>query len=117
MNTNRFRRVRRPLLGAAAALLLVTAGCFGPNNAARRVHTWNREIENRWVGQLVYLVVRPFVILPCFVGDILIFNSIQFWGWDNPIDPPSQERIQALMEKDAARERGDEEPAAVEAKG
>lgn len=116
MNTNTLRRAKRPLLGVAAALLLLAAGCLGPNNAARRVHTWNREIENRWGAELIYLVVRPLVILPCFVADILLFNSIEFWGWDNPIDPPSPERIKALLEKDAARARGEEAPAA-ESKG
>ena len=36
-------------------------------------------------------------------GDVLVFNSFQFWGWENPIDPPSPERLEALREADDAR--------------
>jgi len=88
------------------ALLLATlaTGCVGPFNATRRVHTWNREIENRWVGEGVFLVFRAaFVYSVAAVGDLLIFNSCDFWGFENPIDPPSRERIDQLNAADDAR--------------
>ena len=94
--------LKRSFLALAATALLCTS-CLGPNNAVRRVHTWNREIENRWLGEAVYFVIRMPVYIPCFLGDILIFNSIEFWGGTNPIDPPSPDRVQAILAKDAAR--------------
>ncbi len=36
-------------------VMLFTSGCFGPMSATGRLKTWNREIENRWAGQAVYL--------------------------------------------------------------
>jgi hypothetical protein len=101
MNTNKSKRFTLPMV---LALAMAGAGCIGPFNAINRVHTWNREIDNRWAGEGVYLVLR---ILPvyalCFVGDVLVFNSIEFWGWENPVDPPAKERVMALREADAAR--------------
>ena len=90
--------------GAVLVLALMCTSCFGPFNTSQRLHTWNREIENRWVGEGVFAVFRVFYVYSAaFVGDALIFNSIQFWGGDNPIDPPSPERIKALHDADDAR--------------
>jgi hypothetical protein len=68
------------------------------------LHTWNREIENRWLGEGVFLVLRyvPVYAL-CTIGDLLLFNSIEFWGGTNWVDPPNPERIKALNEADDAR--------------
>lgn len=100
MKTNRITR------GFLCALALAALGtsCIGPFNATSRIHTWNREIDNRWAGEGVFLVFRALpVYTAAFVGDVLIFNSFEFWGAKNPIDPPSKERLQALAEADDAR--------------
>ncbi len=95
----------------ALAVLLSLAfmsSCIGPMNASKRLHTWNREVENRWAGEGVFLVLRVVYIYPlAFLGDVLIFNSIEFWGGNNPIDPPSAERLKALAVADAAAASGD----------
>jgi hypothetical protein len=86
------------------ALLFVCTSCFGPFNATRRIKTWNREIENRWAGEGVYLLFSAaWIYRVSFLADALVFNSIEFWGGDNPIDPPSPERIKALQDADDAR--------------
>lgn len=88
------------------ALLLAFsfASCIGPFNTVSRLHTWNREFENRWAGEGVFLVLRVLPIYGlAFVGDVLIFNSIEFWGGENPIDPPARERVKALWDADDAR--------------
>ena len=91
-------------LAAFLFLALVGTSCFGPFNTSARLHTWNREIENRWGGEGVFLVFQVFRIYSAaFVADAFIFNSIQFWGGDNPILPPSKERIKALQDADDAR--------------
>jgi hypothetical protein len=88
----------------ALLLALSFASCIGPFNATSRVHTWNREIGNRWAGEGVFLVLRALPIYAiCTVGDLLIFNSIEFWGGTNPIDPPARERVKALWDADDAR--------------
>ncbi|MHC5064222.1 MAG: DUF3332 family protein [Planctomycetota bacterium] len=85
-------------------LLCTTTSCLGPMNASSRVHTWNREIENRWLGEGVFLVFTVFWVNRIVtISDLLIWNSIEFWGGDNPIDPPSPERVKALQDADDAR--------------
>ena len=87
-------------------LLSMSVGCIGPMNATARVRTWNREIENRWMGELVYTLFRVpyggyYTVL--FLSDVIIWNSIEFWGGTNPIDPPDPERLEKIKELDARR--------------
>ena len=91
------------LAGALCALFLC-AGCFGPMNATMRLKTWNRKIENRWLGEGVFLAFRYIPVYGAFfLGDVLIFNSMEFWGMDNPVAPPAPEDIQRVQELDAER--------------
>ena len=95
---------RTTFVAAFLALLFVCTSCFGPFNTTRRLKVWNREIENRWAGEGVYLLLSAaWIYRVTFVGDAFIFNSIEFWGGTNPIDPPAPDRIKALMDADDAR--------------
>ena len=38
-----------------------------------------------------------------FLSDVIVWNSIEFWGGDNPIDPVDPERLIAVKELDARR--------------
>ena len=69
----------------AAALL--AGGCYGPFYLTRKVWKFNGEIsDNKWIVEVVYLVCTW---LPVYgiaaVADALIFNSLEFWGADNPM--------------------------------
>jgi hypothetical protein len=95
-----------------AVLLFVTvmvAGCFGPMKATSRLRTWNREIENRWAGQGIYVLLRvPYggVYGLFALSDFLLWNSIEFWGGENPIDPVDPERLVRVKALDAQRHGG-----------
>jgi len=92
------------LLCGLLLLVLPSTSCIGPMNASSRLHTWEREIENRWAGEGVFLLTYVFwVNRLVFLSDIIIWNSIEFWGGDNPIDPVAPERIKALQDADDAR--------------
>ena len=89
-----------------AALLAVVCGtsCFGPMNATRKLNAWNRGIEERWPGEAVYVVLMLVpAYLGCVAGDVLIFNTIEFWGGRNPILPPSPRTWRELTELDEDR--------------
>jgi hypothetical protein len=82
---------------AAAVLGLAVLGssCYGPFNLTRRVHHWNGTVtENNWGQEGVFLLL---VIVPVYelamIGDWLIFNSIEFWGGENPISPPATAQV------------------------
>ena len=84
--------MRKSLKAATLASLLLlgslSSGCYGPFNLTRNLHHWNGTIENKWGREGVFLVI---FIIPvygvCVLGDVLIFNSIEFWGGENPIKP------------------------------
>jgi hypothetical protein len=69
---------------------LLAQACVGPFNMTASVLDWNRStFENEWAQEGMFLV---FVIIPVYgvtiFLDAIIFNSIEFWTGDNPIDPP-----------------------------
>jgi len=69
------------------ACILLSAGCTGPFKLTKGVHHWQTKFENRWVDEVAFL---GCVILPVYelamLGDAIIFNSVQFWTGDNPMD-------------------------------
>lgn len=73
-------------LALALAVTASVTGCYGPFKLTKKIHKWNGEVGEKWVNEAVFL---GFVILPVYAGasllDALVFNSIEFWGGDNPI--------------------------------
>ena len=67
-------------------LAVLMSGCYGTFSLTKRLHHWNGSQDGRWVQEGVFLLL---VIVPvygiCMLGDALIFNSIEFWGGNNPI--------------------------------
>ncbi len=70
----------------AGLMILGTAGCTGPFKLTKKVHAWHRGQDGKWIDELAFL---GCVILPVYfvatLGDAIIFNSIEFWGSENPI--------------------------------
>lgn len=80
--------MHKPKLWLAGALLaLVCASCLGANHATGHMFKWNGEIENRWGRSVVFVVTLPVYAI-FGIGDLLIFNSIQWWSGTNPISSP-----------------------------
>ena len=81
-------RMARSMMSFLCIGVLVS-GCYGPFNLTRRLHHWNGQVGGKWANEIVFLVL---IWLPVYslasLGDGLIFNSIEFWTGDNPIDPP-----------------------------
>lgn len=76
-------------LALALAVGLAVGGCYGPFNLTRRLHHWNGQLGDRWISEAVFIV---FIWAPVYglatLGDAVIFNSIEFWGGENPVSPP-----------------------------
>jgi hypothetical protein len=74
---------------AMACIAVLLSGCYGPFNLTQRLHRWNGQTGGRWTNELVFLV---FVYVPVYgiamLADGLVFNSVEFWTGDNPVDPP-----------------------------
>ena len=81
-------------VGLVLVLCVVSAsvGCIGGNAVFHKVHEFNRGVsDNKFIQEIVFLV---FNILPVYgiawFGDLIIFNSIEFWTGDNPMGQTSQ---------------------------
>lgn len=83
--------MKKSLLAAGFALSLLATSCLGPNNAFNNLNHWNQHVtENKWGNEGIFLVLNIIPVYGLFYyGDILIFNSIEFWGGKNPIEPHS----------------------------
>lgn len=79
------------VIGAAAllGLLLLCTSCLGPGHATARLYRFNQSFENKYAQEGMFLVMLPGYIV-FSLGDNFIFNPIQWWTGENPIDPPKQ---------------------------
>lgn len=76
----------KKFIPALLVLSVLLTGCTGPFQLTKNLHKWQTSPENKWGDEAIFL---GCVILPVYgiatLGDALIFNSIEFWGGENPI--------------------------------
>ena len=90
------------LSGIVLAARLFMSGCYGPFNLTRQLHRWNGQVGDKYVNELVFLALT-ILPLPVYgvavLGDMIIFNSIEFWTGRNPVflslrsTPPQSARL------------------------
>ena len=79
--------MRKAIMGTVLAGLLFSS-CLGPNNAQRSVNNWNASVTDmNWLNEILFLIPLGFVQNIAWLGDIVIFNTIAYWG-ENPISDP-----------------------------
>jgi hypothetical protein len=83
-------KVKNALIGGILALSLGMPSCLGPDNAYNSVKNWNATVSDQdWVNEGVFLVLTIIPVYGvCLFGDILIFNTIDYWTGDNAINDP-----------------------------
>lgn len=82
--------MKNKFLTLAMVLSLVAGStltsCIGSFKLTNKLLTWNRNIDNKFVNELVFVA---FWILPVYevsgLADLLVINSIEFWSGSNPI--------------------------------
>lgn len=81
--------MKKSVLAAALALTVMSSSCLGPDNAFNNLHAWNEKVtDNKWANEGIFLVLNIIPVYGLFYfGDVVIFNSIEFWGGENPIKP------------------------------
>lgn len=68
---------------------LLCTGCLGAGHATGRLYQFNQSFENKWAQEGMFVLMLPGYVLTS-VGDNFIFNSIQWWTGENPVDPPKE---------------------------
>lgn len=75
------------VIALIGGMAIAFSGCYGPFRLTNKLHTWNGQVsQKKFVNELVFLgmcIIPAYEI--CLLGDGLIFNSIEFWGGNNPI--------------------------------
>ncbi len=88
---------------ALSASVLFTS-CLGSFSAFNGLKDWNNDItDSRFVNNLVFwgLNIIPVYGL-FFIGDVLIFNVIEFWSGSNPIAMNEGESETQIVERDGS---------------
>lgn len=81
--------MKKSKLVVASLLLsgsILCSSCIGSFGLWNQLKDWNSGISNKFVNEIVFLA---FHIVPvyevCYLADILVLNSIEFWSGSNPL--------------------------------
>lgn len=82
------RSVSRTLaaLVLAAFVPLATVGCFGGFNLTRNVYKFNKQVSNEKLVRWLLFLPLTFVYGGAAALDAMVFNSVEFWSGNNPIN-------------------------------
>ncbi len=86
------------------ALALFASVCYGPFNLTRRLCNWNGQVGTKWEKEFVFILLAWLPVYGLTVlGDGVVFNSMEFWTGNNPVDPPKMKRSSLPQTKRVAR--------------
>jgi hypothetical protein len=81
------------MMRSIACLLLAFSltGCMGHNGLTAKALKFNlTTTEDRWAREFMFVGMFVVLIYPiCTILDLFIFNSIEFWSGENPINGKS----------------------------
>jgi len=80
--------MKRILAAAAISAMLATVpACYGSYGAFHTLHRWNGGVSgNKWVNSGVHLGLWIIPVYElCILGDFLIFNTIETFTGNNPL--------------------------------
>ena len=82
--------MKKAFLASALAAGMLCSGCLGPSNAYNSLNNWSaRATSMQWVNEVIYLGMWVIPVFPlALTGDVLLFNTVEFWGGENWIDDP-----------------------------
>ena len=77
----------------------IISGCTGSFNLTRKVYNWHRQQSDKWIDEFGFLVcaLLPIYGISTF-ADAIVFNSIEFWTGDNPVDTPNKVAAKSIKE-------------------
>ena len=73
---------------AAVAVAFASSGCFGSFALTRKLYNWNNTVsQDKWIKEVIFIVLAWAPVYELAgLGDAVVFNSIEFWTGDNPIE-------------------------------
>ena len=75
------------MLASLVVVCFLVTGCTGSFNLTRKVYNLHRSQDDKWKDELIFLCV---VLIPIYsistFADAIVFNSIEFWTGENPVE-------------------------------
>jgi hypothetical protein len=89
------RKFRVSAMAALLASCVLFASCIGSFNLTRKVYAWNNSVGEKWVNELVFLVINviPVYSIAVFV-DAVVLNTIEFWTDENPMASTQTKQVE-----------------------
>jgi hypothetical protein len=83
-------KIKSAILNVTLALGFLSSSCLGPDNAYGSIKNWNADLSGQdWVNEAVFIGLYIIPVYPiALLGDVLIFNTVQYWSGDNLINDP-----------------------------
>ena len=69
------------------------SSCIGPFALSNKLLAWNQTVSDKFVNALLFIVLSPAYAVT-MTGDLLLFNTIEFWTGDNPIEAGVVTKVQ-----------------------
>lgn len=94
--------MKKSIISTALAVSILCTSCLGSFSAFNGLKDWNQELsDSKFVNNLVFwgLNIIPVYGL-FFLGDVVIFNVIEFWSGSNPIAMSEGEFETQIVQKD-----------------
>ena len=87
---------------AFVAFLMSSTGCIGTFQLFNNLKDWNLEAtEEKWLNELIFLGLNIIPVYGlAFLGDAIIFNTIEFWTGDNPMGMKDGEEKSKIVESE-----------------
>jgi len=79
--------MKKCIVKSVVALMIgsmTMSSCIGSFGLFNKLLSWNKNLSNKFVNELVFLVISPAYAV-CGVADYFVLNTIEFWSGKNPI--------------------------------
>lgn len=96
---------RNVIMAGVLSMCLLSSSCLGSFSAFNSLRDWNDNVTNsKFVNNLIFwgLNIIPVYGL-FFAGDVIIFNTIEFWTGSNPIAMADNESETQIAEVDGKK--------------
>lgn len=94
--------MKKSIIATALAAAVLCTSCLGSFSAFNGLKDWNQDLsDSKFVNNLVFwgLNIIPVYGL-FFIGDVFIFNVIEFWSGSNPLAMSEGEFETQIVQKD-----------------
>ncbi|MBA3985595.1 MAG: DUF3332 domain-containing protein [Flavobacteriales bacterium] len=93
--------MRKLLLCTALSSTMLFTSCLGSFSAFNNLKDWNQEVtSNKFVNNILFWALNIVPVYGLFyLGDVIIFNVIEFWSGSNPMAMNEGETESQIVEK------------------